>query len=245
MNLELAQKISRILEDDKSPSIGSDTWMKWFIGREGNQYFCEVDYDFITDRFNLMNLMDAVPKYTQVIQYIVDKLSPTILERMTIPRLKNLEVTSRKMYGLVHARYIITIKGLKKMNQKYKDADFGRCPREYCDNHPLLPVGLHDTPGIDTVKLYCPSCEDLYNPRESKISSVDGAFFGTTFPGIMLQTFPEIVPTHPIKRYTPTISGFELHDEGQLARWQELQRLKLIKSRENTSFIPGSAGDYK
>ena len=43
--------------------------------------------------------------------------------------------------------------------EKYKAADFGRCPRVLCNNQPVLPVGLSDTPRQKCVKLYCPKCE--------------------------------------------------------------------------------------
>ncbi|CCH58741.1 hypothetical protein TBLA_0A09570 [Henningerozyma blattae CBS 6284] len=222
-----------------------EMWIDLFLGRKGSEYFCDIDPDYITDRFNLINLQKTVPKFTQVIQYIVDELDETVLESMSHSRLEQLENDARKLYGLIHARYIITIKGLQKMLQKYRDADFGRCPRVFCNSQPLLPVGLHDVPGIDSVRLYCPACEDLYNPKSSRHSTIDGAYFGTSFPGMFLQAFPEIVPRHPTKTYVPKIFGFELHKQAQLARWQELQRLKLQKSLEAKNVDFSKNGGYK
>ena len=51
------------------------------------------------------------------------------------------------IYGLIHARFILTSAGLAKMNEKHAKADFGTCPRFLCQNHKLLPVGLTDIPG--------------------------------------------------------------------------------------------------
>lgn len=48
-------------------------------------------------------------------------------------------------------------------------------------------------PGIDTVKLYCPNCGDIYTPPSSKYSQVDGAFFGTSFSPLFFQTYPELL----------------------------------------------------
>lgn len=228
---------------DSSESI--ELWVDLFLGKKGNEYFCEIDPEYITDRFNLINLQKTVSKFTQVIQYIVDNLDDETLTNMSPSRVKQLEADAAKFYGLVHARYIITIKGLQKMLAKYKDADFGRCPRVYCNFQALLPVGLHDVPGVDCVKLYCPSCEDLYIPKSARHSSIDGAFFGTSFPGMFLQAFPEIVPRHPTKRYVPKIFGFELHKQAQLARWQELQRLKLEKKLKDFDLDLTKQGGYK
>lgn len=222
-----------------------EMWIDLFLGRKGHEYFCDVDPEYITDRFNLINLQKTVSKFTQVVQYIVDELDEFVLESMSHARLEQLESDARKFYGLIHARYIITVKGLQKMREKYKDADFGRCPRVYCNFQPLLPVGLHDVPGIDCVKLYCPSCEDLYIPKSSRHSTIDGAYFGTSFPGMFLQAFPEMVPQHPVKRYVPKIFGFELHKQAQLARWQELHRQKLEQKLVSIGVDLSSNGGYK
>ncbi|GMM53450.1 casein kinase 2 regulatory subunit [Maudiozyma humilis] len=234
-----------MLNDDSNSSEYVEMWVDLFLGRKGHEYFCEVDADYITDRFNLINLQKAVPKFTQVVQYIVDDLSEKTLENMTPQRLEVLETDARKFYGLIHARYIITVKGLQKMYAKYKEADFGRCLRVHCNFQPLLPVGLHDIPGKDCVKLYCPSCEDLYNPKSSRHASIDGAFFGTSFPGMFLQAFPEMVPRHPTRRYVPKIFGFELHKQAQLARWQELQRRKLEKKLIDNNVDLSRNGGYR
>lgn len=230
---------------DSSEYVEVEMWIDLFLGRKGHEYFCEVDPDYITDRFNLINLQKTVSKFTQVVQYIVDDLDDMVLEGMSHQRLEQLENDARKFYGLIHARYIITVKGLQKMLAKYKSADFGRCPRVHCNFQPLLPVGLHDVPGIDCVKLYCPSCEDLYIPKSSRHSTIDGAYFGTSFPGMFLQAFPEMVPEHPVKRYVPKIFGFELHKQAQVARWQELQRLKLMHNLRTSNVDLCGKGGYK
>lgn len=80
------------------------------------------------------------------------------------------------------------------MLEKYKHADFGRCPRVLCYQQPLLPVGLSDLPFRSPVKLYCPRCEDLYSPKSSRHGSIDGAFFGTSFPHMLFMVYPHMVP---------------------------------------------------
>ena len=55
---------------------------------------------------------------------------------------------------------------------KYKNYDFGRCPRVYCCGQPCLPVGLSDLPRSSTVKIYCPKCQDIYYPRSKYQGSI-------------------------------------------------------------------------
>ena len=55
---------------------------------------------------------------------------------------------------------------------KYKNYDFGRCPRVYCSGQPCIPVGQSDIPRSSTVKIYCPRCEDIYYPRSKYQGSI-------------------------------------------------------------------------
>ena len=57
---------------------------------------------------------------------------------------------------------------------KYESAAFGVCPRVYCMGCNVVPCGRSDLPGIDTVKLYCPNCNDIYAPPSSRFQGVDG-----------------------------------------------------------------------
>src|ERR1700712_4455517 len=78
------------------------------------------------------------------------------------------------------------------MLEKYELQHFGTCPRVLCNGARVLPVGRSDTPGQDTVKLFCPSCLDVYTPPNSRFQQIDGAFFGTTFGCLFFMTFPAL-----------------------------------------------------
>ena len=103
-----------------------------------------------------------------------------------------IESSAELLYGLIHARYITSRPGIQQMLEKYEHAHFGYCPRVFCNGCKVLPVGRTDTPGQETVKLFCPSCLDIYTPPNSRFQSVDGAFFGTTFGCLFFMTFPEL-----------------------------------------------------
>ena len=55
-------------------------------------------------------------------------------------------------------------------------------------------MGLTDVPYQKSVKLYCGRCEDLYSPKSSRHGSIDGAYFGTTFPHLLFLVYPSLVP---------------------------------------------------
>jgi len=90
------------------------------------------------------------------------------------------------LYGLIHARFIISTKGLNMMRAKYLNGVFGACPRVLCDRQLVLPVGMSEDLSISRVKVYCPKCEEVYVPR-IKFVDIDGAYFGCSFPHIFLQ----------------------------------------------------------
>ena len=128
--------------------------------------------------------------------------------------------------------YIVTDEGLKAMAKKYIAAEFGRCPRVLCNGCPVLPIGLSDTMYKHNVKLYCPSCNDIYTPVSSKHSSIDGAFFGTTFLHLLLMKFPQFIPKTPKAQFVPKIFGFKINQDSILNTGERI--CKKVKKDETT-----------
>lgn len=198
-------------ELDVSGSDGDDTsWISWFCNLRGNELFCEVDDEYIQDDFNLCGLSNQVPYYDYALDLILDVESPND-DMLTEEQNELVESAAEMLYGLIHVRYILTSKGMNAMLEKYKNTDFGRCPRVYCSGQPCLPVGQSDIARTSTVKIYCPKCEDIYYPRSKYLGNIDGAYFGTTFPHLFLMTYPYIRPTKPTQSYVPKIFGFKIH----------------------------------
>lgn len=205
-------------EDESSSSYseeGSDDleWVPWFLGQKGSEYFCEIDEEYMQDDFNLYGLAASVDWYEQALDLI---LNVPANEDYSPEEEEAIETSAEYLYGLIHARFILTARGLAEMEEKYKNCDFGRCPRVYCQGQPVLPVGLSDLPRQHTVKVFCPRCEDVYYPRSTRHSSLDGAFFGTTFPHLFFQTYPELIPPRPTEKYLPKIFGFRIHKSARL-----------------------------
>ncbi|XP_022366234.1 casein kinase II subunit beta isoform X2 [Enhydra lutris kenyoni] len=171
------------------------SWISWFCGLRGNEFFCEVDEDYIQDKFNLTGLNEQM------------------------------------LYGLIHARYILTNRGIAQMLEKYQQGDFGYCPRVYCENQPMLPIGLSDIPGEAMVKLYCPKCMDVYTPKSSRHHHTDGAYFGTGFPHMLFMVHPEYRPKRPANQFVPRLYGFKIHP---MAYQLQLQAASNFKSPVKT-----------
>ena len=82
-----------------------------FISSRGNEYFCEIDEDYLTDRFNLTGLNVDVQYYQHALDLITDVFDLDCDDDMR----EQVEKSARHLYGLVHARYITTTRGLAKM----------------------------------------------------------------------------------------------------------------------------------
>jgi len=193
-------------------------WVLWFCSMKGNEFFCEVDEEYIQDDFNLTGLSLMVPFFDNAVEMILD-LESLDEERLTDDQKRLAESSAETLYGLIHARFILTPRGLKLMEEKYKQGVFGRCPRVSCGGQPVLPVGQSDVVRESSVKLYCPRCRELYFPRSSRHKALDGAFWGTTFPHLLLLSMhdgpPPIEP--PAAPYVPRIFGFRVRSPADVA----------------------------
>ncbi|KAI8925057.1 casein kinase II, regulatory subunit [Entophlyctis helioformis] len=198
----------------------NSTWVEWFLALRGNEFFCEVDEEYILDRFNLAGLNAEVQHYALALALVTDSLEEELQPHMW----DEVERSARHLYGLIHARFVITNRGLSKMLEKLKQAEFGRCPRVFCHNQAVLPVGLSDIPYNQGLKLYCLRCEDVYTPSSRKHAVIDGAYFGTSLPHLLVQMYPAISPLKTHERYVPRIFGFRVHQSAEEQRKQERVR---------------------
>lgn len=203
-------------EDDVSnsssdfPSDDDSAWIPWFCSLKGNEFFCEVDENYARDGFNLTGLNTQVPYYDYALDIILDIESNEILSD---DQQEIVENDAEHLYGLIHARFILTTRGLHSMLDKYRHFHFGRCPRVLCNGQACLPIGLSDTPNEDSVKLYCPKCEDVFHPKASRHEHTDGAYFGTTFAHLFFLTYPELKPDKTAEKYVPRVFGFRVNKE--------------------------------
>ncbi|KAK9817226.1 hypothetical protein WJX72_011311 [[Myrmecia] bisecta] len=115
---EAMSNSDRLVSDTESGSSdesGSDedvaSWISWFCSLKGNEFFCEVEEDFIQDDFNLSGLSSQVPYYDYALDLILDADSPSN-EILTEEQHELVESAAEMLYGLVHVRYILTSRGM-------------------------------------------------------------------------------------------------------------------------------------
>ena len=101
------------LEEDKS-------WISWFCGLRGNEMLVEVPESFIRDRFNLTGLSHQVPFYERALLVVLEmeEENEDTLESLKEEHQEMVEAAAEMLYGLIHARFIVSTQGLSMMRRK-------------------------------------------------------------------------------------------------------------------------------
>jgi Casein kinase II regulatory subunit len=92
-----------------------------FCGLKGHEMFCEVERSYIEDGFNLYGLRACVSNFSDCLDLILDRIGPDDDSDDS-----HLTQSACTLYGLIHARYIITAHGLDAMYNKVR-TDPWRC----------------------------------------------------------------------------------------------------------------------
>jgi casein kinase II subunit beta len=210
--------------DNDSESSEQQPWIDWYCTLKGNEFFVRVEESFIVDSFNLTGLDSQFRYYNWALDTILDQ---TQRDKIPQDQLETVEEEAEQLFGLIHSRYVITQRGLEAVAQKYKRHHLGRCPRVLCNGQATLPVGLTPMLGLESVRLYCPRCDDIYASKSSRHIHIDGAFFGPTLPHLFLLAFPEHKPEPLNARYVPRVFGFRLHQHA----YTQSYKYKLVAER--------------
>eukprot|EP00796_Vickermania_ingenoplastis_P011061 gene11061-7692_t len=220
------------------------SWIGWFTEMKGNEFFCVVDREYIEDDFNLIGLSSLVgSSYHYALDLILDMSSPKS-DHLSEEQQRMVESAAETLYGLIHARFITSHRGLKLMEEKFMHADFGTCPRVLCSEQAVLPVGVSDELQESSVKLFCPKCQDIYHPRSARYKALDGAFWGTSFPHLLLLQMRErgFAPSCPARSYVPRIYGFRIHKPAEIvAGSQKLQQNTQQQQQQQQQHVDAAA----
>ena len=84
--------------------------------------FCEVERSYIEDGFNLYGLRACVANFSDCLDLILDRIGPDDDSDDS-----HLTQSACTLYGLIHARYILTAHGLDAMYAKVRPLNILLC----------------------------------------------------------------------------------------------------------------------
>lgn len=182
--------------DYSSSSTDDTSWIGDFCALKGNEFFCRVSDDFILDQFNATGLRERVLLYEKATDRILSCNLNNISNESQNIRSDDaiIERYARQLYGLWHARYVLSSQGLDDIREKYEMGTYGVCPRWRCNNARMLPLAITDIQEKSGVKLYCPACCEVFEPNRSHHQTIDGAYFGTGLPHMFFMAYPNLRP---------------------------------------------------
>lgn len=208
------------------------SWVQWYCTLRGNEFLCEVEEDYISDKFNLTGLSEMVPLYRHALHTILDCFEPDEDDDK-----EQVQKSAEHLYGYIHCRYIMTNRGLQAMVDKWRNGEFQTCQRAYCNNQQMLPIGVTDKPLTECVKLFCPQCNEVYTPVKQRYQSLDGAYFGTGFPHMLFMVYPQLRIKPHKDQFVPKMYGFKIHDTAldvQLEKGKQIENQR--KRAENAVY---------
>jgi hypothetical protein len=50
--------------------MGDSSWIGWFLSFRGNEFFCSVDEEFISDRFNITGIGHDIPHFKKAYELV-------------------------------------------------------------------------------------------------------------------------------------------------------------------------------
>ena len=194
-----------------SPRVDQRIYRSWksiFLSEPSNSWLCDVPDEFILDNSNTIGLKDKINHFDICCDIITGKIKREHIDPQKLPEIdRNLPTC----YGLLHARYIISEDGLKEMQKKYKLKIFGTCPRFSCNYEPLLPIGISSRFNTSQVKVFCPCCRKIYEPRPPV--NIDGAFFGPNVAHILVDYLKIMDHSLRYRPYERVAFGFKVYDQ--------------------------------
>ena len=127
-----------------------------------------------------------------------------------------LESAIHILYGMIHARYLLTSRGIQGLYEKFNEGVYGLCWNEKCESERryTLPIGM-DVVGQESAHVYCPYCGETYKPRSSKLAQIDGAYFGSSAAHMLVLQYAGAIKQGSTPTYIPLLSGFRIFPRNQ------------------------------
>ena len=160
-------------------------WVRNFLLTRPKDTLLPIPQEYLSDGFNLVQLAPIVERIVRMEGgYVPPAVQTTdsfplfkaalrlILSNDDGPTSPPVQRAAEVLYTLVHARYVISPRGLDTVRRVLRRPDgtvnpvFGRCPRMNCRGMPVLPWGDSDNfdprnSVMTRAKRYCPCCGEV------------------------------------------------------------------------------------
>lgn len=188
----------------------SISWVDWFLTTPAGRYFVRIDDGYLSDTYNYYGLRQKVPNFSAAFELIRGPRIEPGARPAEWP--EDIDSYGACLFGLLHARYLLTDEGQRRMRKRCEDGAFPHCPRTLCRGAQCLPYGAADDIGQSELLLFCPCCGDVYRAGGEAMET-DGAFFGPNWVHPFLARYRDLVPSELPERYVPRIFGFHVAQE--------------------------------
>lgn len=186
---------NRIEIPRKSRSAVTSKWICDFAS--SNEWVIPIADVYVNDAFNLQGLSGLFDHYSRLLK---------IIRGTSFSDEPELQQDAITLYGMIHARYLVTPDGVRSVWSKFQEQVFGQCPRVACNGQPMLPIGLEGETSETPAKGFCPRCRDVYDA----CGQISGSFYGPNFPHVFVGLFAnEIGVTEPLST-TKSVVGVPL-----------------------------------
>jgi casein kinase II subunit beta len=192
----------------------SMAWVDWFINVDPRgKYFVRIDNAYIRDVFNMYGFRNRIGGRS--FKMALETMRGAYTEPRNRPRdwPEDADELAVRLYGLLHARYLLTKAGCQQMHDKYMNDDFSPCPRTFCKGIRCLPCGVSENQEGSPLLMYCPRCKEIYADQTDMCNMIDGAYFGPSWIHMFLQEFSEIVPKTALLKPPIRLFGFKIETD--------------------------------
>merc|ERR1711957_267929 len=125
--LVLRQSMLSMSDSSSSDYSDEESAIEWLLSQQGNQLLVRVDEDYIEDAFNLYGLNKVIPNFRDTLRLLLTTAEEAEICLEDDHRGPCYQ-TLLDLYGLIHARYILTTPGMNKLRRKLQNGVYGCCP---------------------------------------------------------------------------------------------------------------------
>ena len=190
------------------------SWVDWFLAQPRAKFFVRIDEEYLATAYNWYGIKQKVNHFQAAYELLRKScVFPAHGNMKKDSEAWIIEQQAEMLYGLIHARYLMTKAAWPQILEKCENGDFLRCPRVLCRKAACLPYGVSHELCEFPVKMFCPSCSDVYNVADPVMEKVDGAFFGPSWIHCFLAANPQVVPKGEAEVYVPKIFGVKVNTD--------------------------------